>query len=50
MNLEEDAERNANIMFFNLQVYFSVLQASHMKIYQGYDLNGYMHKNIDLYQ
>jgi len=37
-------------MFFNLQLYFIVLQASHMKMYMGYDLNGKMHKNIDLCQ
>ena len=39
-NLAEDAERNVIIMFFNLQVYLSVLQASHIKMYHGYDLNG----------
>jgi hypothetical protein len=37
-------------MFFNLQPYFNALQASHIKMYQGYDLNGQIHKNIDLYQ
>jgi len=50
MNLAEDAETNTSIIFFNLQVYFSVLQENHMKMYQGYDLNGQMHKNINLYQ
>lgn len=40
MNLAEDAEWNTNLMFFNLQPYFNALQASHIKMYQGNDMNG----------